>query len=332
MKYSQVLGAPEAAARSGEREHGQWHGNGNINANLSNINFVDKFPRSRTIRRENGGAIAVWVFIDEVDGVVERLGRETHQHWSKNLLLVAFHRGRHVDENGGTNKVALVEAIDLDVAAVEHDFGAFINSRLHQVKDAFLRLRRDDWADIDAWFVSGSDLQLRCTLNQIWNPFASLAHKDCGRERHATLTGCAKSGTRQLVQRGILVGIGHDYAMILRAHVALHALAIAAATLVDVLASLVGAHERNRADVWVVADEIDRVVRTMNDVNYTRWATRLIEHLAEQQRRAWIALARLDDARVAARNCNWKPFFAREKRDFQVEKRDSVREVNYVRS
>ncbi len=54
--------------------------------------------------------------------------------------------------------------------------------------------------------------------------------------------------------------IGENGGVVLRGHVALHALSVASAALVNVPASGIAAHERNRTNLRRVADEIHSVL------------------------------------------------------------------------
>ena len=87
-----------------------------------------------------------------------------------------------------------------------------------------------------------------------------------------------------LVDCILLVGVGHDYTMVFGSHVALNngsvvrlllrwpdldPLAIGTSPLIDVLPCSVPSHEADRADIRVVADEVHRVVLTMDHVHHS---------------------------------------------------------------
>ena len=65
------------------------------------------------------------------------------------------------------------------------------------------------------------------------------------------------------------------------------------------LTYLVGADEADGADGGVVQDEVDGLVRAVNDVDHTGRYSRLVEQLHEEHARSRVALGRLDDHRVA---------------------------------
>ena len=78
------------------------------------------------------------------------------------------------------------------------------------------------------------DFEFPGALNELGQPLLSISDKNCGAEGHTPLTSSAESGTDKLVEGVLLVGVGHDDAMVLGAHVALDALAIFGSTLVNI--------------------------------------------------------------------------------------------------
>jgi hypothetical protein len=82
--------------------------------------------------------------------------------------------------------------------------------------------------------ITSVDFEFPGALDKLGQPLLSLSDKNCSAEGHASLTGSAKSGTDKLVESVLLVGVGHDDAMVLGAHVALDTLAIFGPTLVDI--------------------------------------------------------------------------------------------------
>jgi len=62
--------AEEGTLVAGETEHRQGDGYGDINANLAGFDSVHECPGCRPICRENCRAVAVRIFIDDVDGLV----------------------------------------------------------------------------------------------------------------------------------------------------------------------------------------------------------------------------------------------------------------------
>lgn len=122
------------------------------------------------------------------------------------------------------------------------------------------------------------------------HPLARLADENGRGERHAALAGGAKGGahldkppsrvsdkatrteaaqprqqrlgaciwerTHQLVERGVLVGVGEHDAVVLGAHVALHALAVGRAAVVNVLACS-GPRRHNKMETVGMRESVD---------------------------------------------------------------------------
>ncbi len=96
------------------------------------------------------------------------------------------------------------------------------------------------------------------------------AHQDQHRQCHAALARRAEGCTDQVVERLLLVCVGQDNAVILRAHHALHALAGLAGAVVDVGADPGRANEGHRLDIRVIADHVHRIGAAVDDVEHAR--------------------------------------------------------------
>lgn len=79
---------PETPSWSRKTEHGQWHRYWHIDTNLPHIDFVDILTGMAAICRENGGAVAVGVGIDELDGVLERVNGDYAEDGAEDLFFV----------------------------------------------------------------------------------------------------------------------------------------------------------------------------------------------------------------------------------------------------
>lgn len=58
---------------AGEGEHGQRHGDGHVDPNLSSLDLKREFASSCTRVGEDGRAVAVLVFVDHGNGSVQRV-------------------------------------------------------------------------------------------------------------------------------------------------------------------------------------------------------------------------------------------------------------------
>ena len=88
---------------TGEREHGQRDGDGHVNANLAGFDVLLE-PRGRGARAgEDGGAVAVFVGVDQVDGVVERVHVQADEDRAEDFFPVAAHFGGDVGDDSRAN-------------------------------------------------------------------------------------------------------------------------------------------------------------------------------------------------------------------------------------
>jgi len=87
-----VVIAEEGTLIASEAEHRQRDGYGNINADLASFDPVHECPSRRAICRENCRAIAIKIFIDDIDGLVSRVDEHARQNGSEYLFGVALHR------------------------------------------------------------------------------------------------------------------------------------------------------------------------------------------------------------------------------------------------
>ena len=80
----------------------------------------------------------------------------------------------------------------------------------------------------------------------------AVADHDCGGERHAPLPGGPEGGADELVDGVLLIGVGHDDAVVLGPHVALHALTVRRTAVVNVLAGRIAALKNEHAVISVL--------------------------------------------------------------------------------
>ena len=96
--------------------------------------------------------------------------------------------------------------------------------------------------------------------------------------------------------------------VVLGAHVRLHPLAVLGTSLVDVLARPIGADERDRANVRIIADEVDTLVCAVYDVHDALREVDLVEKLHQNHRCARNSLGRLQNEGVSSledKGCGW---------------------------
>jgi hypothetical protein len=137
------------------REHGQGHGNGNVNSDLSHVNLPLEFPSGSTGLSENGGSVAILVLVDDLESLIESLGVEDDENRSEDLFVVAFHRGVGLDD-GRSNEVSVWISFYLGVASVQEDLSALRLSGADKSEDTVFGSGRDDRTPVHACMSNAS--------------------------------------------------------------------------------------------------------------------------------------------------------------------------------
>ena len=93
-----------AAARdtlliAGETEHGQGDGDGDVDADLPGLDFFLELARCGARRGEDGGAVAVFVLVDQFDGFVQAVDVEADEDGAEDFFAVAAHGFRYVGDD-----------------------------------------------------------------------------------------------------------------------------------------------------------------------------------------------------------------------------------------
>jgi len=130
------------------REHGQGHGNRNVNSDLAHVNLPLVFPSGGTRLSEDGGSVTVLVLVDDLESFIKSLGVHDDEDGSKDLFLVAFHRGVGFDD-GRSNEVSVWVTFNLDVTSVQEDLSALRLGGGDKPEDTVFSSGRDDRAPVD---------------------------------------------------------------------------------------------------------------------------------------------------------------------------------------
>src|SRR3984893_1562594 len=159
------------AARSGKAEDRHGHRNRNVDPHLAHVDLALKFAGDGAALREDAGAVAEGIVVDERDRLVQRIDADDDHHGSENLGGVDFHLSRHSGENRRADEVALLVARHFDGTAVQLELGAFLDAVFHQPENAVFRVLRNDWPEIGAFFHAGVDLERLRLGDDIRYPF-----------------------------------------------------------------------------------------------------------------------------------------------------------------
>lgn len=160
---------------------------------LADIDFLDELLGNRARGGEDGGSVTVAVVVGELDRLVQRIDTEADQHGGEYLLLVAFHVGFHILDDGGAKEISFLEArhlmfsnrktkSNLHVTAIKDDLGSLIDGGLDEIFRALqglTRIRRelnygylgaDQRTDVRIFLETFVHTESLCTLDKLWNP------------------------------------------------------------------------------------------------------------------------------------------------------------------
>lgn len=77
-----------------EAEHRQGHRDGHVDANLPSFDLFLETRRGGAGRGEDGGAVAVFVGVDELDGFIQRVDVKAYEDGAEDFFFVAAVRQR----------------------------------------------------------------------------------------------------------------------------------------------------------------------------------------------------------------------------------------------
>lgn len=83
---------------SGERKHGERHGDGYVNTNLAGLDVALEAGGGCARVGEDGYTVAVFVAIDQVDGVFEGVDVDGDEDGAEDFFFVAGHVGLDVSD------------------------------------------------------------------------------------------------------------------------------------------------------------------------------------------------------------------------------------------
>jgi hypothetical protein len=169
----EVCVSQERASRAGEREHGQRHWNGNVDADLADVDLVSELASRGTVCGENSRAlindlkfnskfnswgvtilflsqsqltVSVGIVVNQFNGLIKRVSGENDQGRSEDLLFVTSHVRLHVSKDGRANEVAIsVLFWHLSLSAVKQNARALLLAVLDDLLNTDLRVLADDF-------------------------------------------------------------------------------------------------------------------------------------------------------------------------------------------
>src|SRR3989344_1689665 len=286
-------------ARTGEGEQRDRYRDRHVDAHLANVDFLLEVTGRRAGAGEQGGTVAIRVGVDDLDRLAQAGGLHDAQHRAEDFFAVHGHLRSDVGEDGRADEVAVLVARHARVAAIQFEFGAFFDATGDQAVDAIQGSAGNDRADVGARFGAAIDLEGFGPLDQVRQPGLRFTYQNHYRQGHAALASGAEGSAQQVVQGLLLVGIGQDDGVVLRAHHALCAFAVLRGAVVDVSADLGRTHEGHGLDVRMITNQVHRIDAAVDDVEYALGYTGLQRQFDEAHGHEWVLLGRLEDEGVA---------------------------------
>lgn len=161
-----------------EREHGKRNRDGNVDSDLTALNFTLEFVSCRSGSCENSATVSVFVSVDEVNSFLKSIDVKADQNRAEYFFLVAGHIGSDVVDNGGSNEVAL-RVLRMNVlGAIKDKFCTLGNCRFAKTKNSFLLVSVANGTQIDTFLFSCTDFEGLSFGNQILDPLFGFSDKD----------------------------------------------------------------------------------------------------------------------------------------------------------
>src|SRR5699024_4237332 len=123
-----------------------------------------------TVVRENCGAVAVWVRVDQIEGLIVGIDAQYGQDWSKDFFVVDRHICGYVIKQRWPNKEPIAIGVKFALTAVHNHGGAFLFPGINVACDFIAVFRGHQRTHIGAaGTVTGA--QVACTMSNFFNKF-----------------------------------------------------------------------------------------------------------------------------------------------------------------
>ena len=276
----------------------------NVDADHADVDAAGEVAGRVAVTGVDRDAVAIFVLHRKVEGFLVVLGANDGQDRAEDFGLVDFHVRRDVVEQAAADEIAVLVALELEVAAVDDERGALFHALVDEAADAGLGFLGDDRAHVGLLVGIGTDAQAldlgRQLLDEAVGGF--LADRNGDVDGHAAFAGRTVAGAHQGVDGLVEVGVGHDDHVVLGAAEALGALAVGRGGTVDVAGDRRGADEGDGADVGMGDDAVDSGLVTVDDVEDACRQAGLDHQFGKADRQGRVALGGLEDEGIAAGN------------------------------
>ncbi len=298
--------AEEAVFPSAERKISHGRGDSNVNSDIPRRRFIAEAPRRRPARRKQRCLVAKRAAGHYVHGVVHVAGMNQAEHRTKDLSVRQFAARaarRNVVEHGGLHEISSFVLRDLGIASVEHDLRPIPRADTDEILHPFLALPRDHRPHLHAFVEPIAHTQVRRRFNdRVAKRFLRFAHRHRNRDGEATLSRASESAVGNNLCSHRHVGVRQDDDVILRAPLALGALAIRARASVNVPRNRRRTDKADRSHRWMIDQRIDSNLASIDQIGHAFGQSRLLQQFESEFHGERHALRGLDDQSVPAGN------------------------------
>src|SRR5580692_3627598 len=281
---------------------GERHRDREIDADHADLDAVGEIARGVAVAGEDGNAVAVFMLRRQPHRLLVILGADHRQDGSENLFLVDRHVRLDVVEQAAADEIALLVALELEIAAVDHELGAFLDALIDIAADLVEELPGHHRAVVGLRVGRGADLEAFDAGDQFFhqNVGSLLADRHGDRHRHAALAGGAVAGADQRIDRLVHVGVRHHDHVVLGAAKALHPFAVGGAGRVNIFGDRGRADKADRLYARVREQRVDCFLVAVDDIEHARRQPGFQKQFGDAHRHRRIALRRLENEAIAA--------------------------------
>lgn len=292
-----LLPASKTMPRHGHRQR-------HVDAYHTDLDAPTELTRHVTVTGETSHAVAELMVVDQLHGGPEIRYSHAGQHWAEDLFFVDTHIGRNMIEQRTAHPEAALTAVAgllaLEVSAVSQQLCTVLHARLDVFANARMRGSRHDGPHLSIQVGAVEYLQVPRALQQLGHDLVGdIAYQYCDRDRHAALAGRPVTCADECINYLVDICIGHDHHVVLRPPQGLNTLALARASLVDVVGYRSRAHERHRFHIRVGQQRIHRFLVALNHVEDAIRQAGLFKQLGHEQAGAWVGRTGFEDKRVS---------------------------------
>jgi hypothetical protein len=201
--------------------------------------------------------------------------------------------------------VAIGVFLGLESTSVEKNGSTLLLRSGNEILNSLLALRADDGSEISSLLKSTVHVEVLGSLRKLRQPVLGLPNHYQGAKSHASLTSSAEGGSGNSVQSMVLVAIRQNSSVVFGTQVGLDSLAVGGAPSIDVFTRAVTTDKADGLNSGLIENEIDRLGRSVDNVDHTRWETSLASNLGENHSSTRVALRGLHDDSVTGDGGNW---------------------------